>query len=535
MRLKYSNGLLIASVVLLASVALAGAVILDGDAFVDDLDNGADVSFNSANSIPGTMITVTAGTGGSISPSSTVVNYGGSQTFTITASQGYVISDVKVDGSSLGAVSTYTFSHVYESHTISATFSALEYTITVTAGTGGSISPSSATVDYGQYQTFNITASYMYEITDVLVDGSSVGAVSTYTFYDVDANHTISATFSIQKFTITTDAGTGGSISPSSATVDYGGSQTFNITASYGYEIADVIVDGSSVGAVSTYTFSNVYYNHTISATFSESQSGYTITATAGTGGSISPSSATVDYGESQTFTITASKGYKISDVKVDGASVGAVSTYTFSYVHDDHTISATFYALSNPKCDITATAGTGGSISPSSQVNYGGDSTFYISAWTGQKIADVKVDGASVGAVLTYTFYDVTEDHTISVTFSIQQFTITVDAGPGGSISPSSVTVNYGESQTFTIIPASGYSLSGVSIDKNTILNNLSQYTFENVTSNHTISVMFVAISESDPPKTYNFWEMLVFFILLIMIIVIFFLYYFFKKSKAV
>ena len=70
----------------------------------------------------------------------------------------------------------------------------------------------------------------------------------------------------------------------------------------------------------------------------------YTITASAGTGGSISPSGSTsVSSGSSQAYTINANSGYKISDVKVDGSSVGALSTYTFSSVTSAHTISVTF------------------------------------------------------------------------------------------------------------------------------------------------------------------------------------------------
>ncbi len=70
----------------------------------------------------------------------------------------------------------------------------------------------------------------------------------------------------------------------------------------------------------------------------------YSIIASAGTGGTISPSgTVTVTSGGSQTFTITANSGYQISDVKVDDVSQGAISTYTFSNVTQDHTISATF------------------------------------------------------------------------------------------------------------------------------------------------------------------------------------------------
>jgi len=70
----------------------------------------------------------------------------------------------------------------------------------------------------------------------------------------------------------------------------------------------------------------------------------YTIKATSGVGGSISPSgTVAVDCGTEQTFTIIPNTGYHIKDVKVDGVSVGAVSTYTFVSITSDHTISATF------------------------------------------------------------------------------------------------------------------------------------------------------------------------------------------------
>ena len=82
----------------------------------------------------------------------------------------------------------------------------------------------------------------------------------------------------------------------------------------------------------------------------------YTITASADTGGSISPSgSLTVTSGGSMTFTITPYSEYKISDVRVDGASVGAGCSYTFSNVTSDHTISAAFEASGH--VSITSTA----------------------------------------------------------------------------------------------------------------------------------------------------------------------------------
>ena len=299
-------------------------------------------------SIGGSVITASAGTGGSITPSGSVtVPNGGSQTFAITPATGYQIASVLVDGGSVGAVASYVFTNVSANHTIAAAFTPITHVITASAGTGGSITPSGAvTVAHGGSLTFAITPATGYQIASVLVDGASVGAVASYVFSSVTANHTIAASFSAITYAITASAGTGGSITPSGAvSVAFGGSQTFTITAAPGYQIASVLVDGASVGTVSTYTFTNVTANHTIAASFSVMQ--YTITASAQTGGSISPSGAVpVAYGGSRTFTIAANTGYQISNVLVDGASVGAVTSYTFSNVTANHTIALQVTAL---------------------------------------------------------------------------------------------------------------------------------------------------------------------------------------------
>jgi aryl-phospho-beta-D-glucosidase BglC (GH1 family) len=74
---------------------------------------------------------------------------------------------------------------------------------------------------------------------------------------------------STTSYTITASAGTGGTITPSgNVSVSAGANRTFTIAASSGYEIAAVTVNGSSVGAVASYTFTNVQRNHTIAASF---------------------------------------------------------------------------------------------------------------------------------------------------------------------------------------------------------------------------------------------------------------------------
>ena len=199
-----------------------------------------------------------------------LVASGSNQNFTITASTGYSISSVVVDGVSQGAISSYTFNNVTTNHTISALFAYNGHTITATAGTGGIITPSGAVpVAAGADQSFTISANAGGAVTNLVVDGVSQGAVTSYTFTNVTANHTIAAAFSYTNYTITATAGTGGLINPAGGVqVGYGSNQLFTVTASPGYAISNVVADGVSQGAISSYTFTNVIADHTIAAMF---------------------------------------------------------------------------------------------------------------------------------------------------------------------------------------------------------------------------------------------------------------------------
>ncbi len=95
---------------------------------------------SSASSVPSFAITSEAGPGGSISPSgSTTVFKGADKEYTIKADKGYLISDVLIDGKSVGAVASYTFTNVNSAHTIKAVFAKVEGLPYYADGRGGNI------------------------------------------------------------------------------------------------------------------------------------------------------------------------------------------------------------------------------------------------------------------------------------------------------------------------------------------------------------------------------------------------------------
>ena len=214
--------------------------------------------------------------------------------------------------------------------------------------------------------------------------------------------------------TITASAGPNGSISPSGVvSVNYGADKTFTIAANDHYHIADVVVDGGSVGTPASYTFTNVTADHTIDATFAIDT--FNITASAGANGSISPSGVvTVDYGSDQTFDITPAAHYHIADVVVDGGSVGTPASYTFTNVTTDHTISASFlrnkpiidsvYPPSGPLgTKVTIKGENFGSTQGSSKVTVGGVEATVVS-WSDTKIVIIIPEGTNGGAVVVTT-----------------------------------------------------------------------------------------------------------------------------------
>ena len=282
---------------------------------------------------------------------------------------------------------------------------------------------------------------------------SVAGAANPITLI-MNSNKVVAATFYLNSFAITASSGTNGTISPSgSVNVNYGASQVFTITPNTGYHIDSVFIDNNYVGNSSPDTIKNVTANHTISAKFAINQ--YSITSSSGSNGTISPSgNVSVNYGGTQAFTITPSTGYHVDSLIVDGINQGQLTSYTFTNVTTNHTISAKFAIIHDT---ITASNGSNGTINPSGAVivNYSANQTFTFTPNTGYYVDSLIVDGVRQTSASSYTFTNITANHTIRVTFS-NQYTITTSVSGGGSIllSPNSPTYSYGASVRLSAKP---------------------------------------------------------------------------------
>ena len=370
--------------------------------------------------------------------------------------------------------------------------------------------------------------------------------------YDEDGNGEPDVTET--QYTVTARVeGEGGSIDPTSKTVNAGEDVEFTIDAEDGYALDTIQVNGKTeytndditAPFEGTWTLENVQEAAEVVVTFGEDENGngvpddkeepeeeqYTVTASSDSEeqGSIDPTEATVDAGDDLPFTIHAEDGCALDYITVNGDVVYSnndpenafTGSWTLEDIREDSEVVAYFGADEDEDgvpdepsyWTIEASAGSGGGIDPEGDVFVpdGGDQRFDFDPDRGYEIDRVRVDGDSERVRSSYTFEEVTENHTIRVTFTetdeggdddndddddggITYLTITATAGEGGSISPDGrVQVAYDRNKSFIIQADEGYELADVLVDGRSV-GAVGRYTFEKVHKNHTITAVFTA-----------------------------------------
>ena len=363
------------------------------------------------------------------------------------------------------------------------------YTISASSGVNGTISPSGTIpVVAGVNKTFNITPSTSsYHIADVAVDGLTVGAVPSYTFTTVNANHTISASFAMNTYTLTVSA-TNGSVTKNPNTPAYNQGTSVQLTAvpNVGYHFTNWSGDASG----STNPMSVVMDgNKNITASFAINT--YTLNVSA-TNGSVTKNPDLSNYNYSTIVQLSAVPNSGFHFLSWSGDTSGSSNPISV-FMNANKNITASF--TSSPLFTINASSGVNGAIVPTGVVNVAQNTNqlFTFTPISHYHISDVLVDGSSIGAPQSYSFTNVTLNHTIAVSFSLNTYSIIASAGANGTISPSgTITVNYGIDTAFTIVPNTGYHISSVFIDGEFSAGAVSTYKFTTVASNHSIAASF-------------------------------------------
>ena len=233
-----------------------------------------------------------------------------------------------------------------------------EFTITAVAHGGGIIDPSGAVkVEEGKDQVFTIRPYEGFEVKEVFVNGESVGAVTEYKFEVVRSDASIEVFFAEKEAVQADKTKLNESIAAAEELLkhaeDYVPEDIQNLM-----EVLEAAKAVAADPAVTQETVDAAQNALDAAMNIAPIQKEFTIMAAAGEGGSITPcGTVKVERGMSQTFAIQPKEGYVISDVLVNGQSVGAVAEYTFCDVNADANITALFQkaAVSADKSQLTA------------------------------------------------------------------------------------------------------------------------------------------------------------------------------------
>lgn len=399
-----------------------------------------------------------ASLGGTITPEGLqVVNHGTDLTYEIVADEGRYISSITIDGQTTeytqaDNVTNYTqlFTSINADHSVSATFAVKHFTITAEVneeanhGTIDGVSSFSGEFSYGSNQTLNFIPEENYQVSDVVVDGQSIGAVASYEFVNINADHNVVVSFAPVQYTLTATSNVPAcTITPATTTVQAGSNVNYTMTVATGYHLLNVIANGEEVSVSgNAFTIANVQEDYEIFANFAPNY--VTVTVEQPAHATITPGTMTYAYGATPSYVIVPEVGYNVTAVHAGNALVNVtynngIGSFTLNPVTADVTVSAT---TAIKTFTITATQAAHGTISPApvQTVNYGGNVTYTITPDDYYEIVDVLVDGTSRGALSTYTFNNVTANHTIEAVFE------------AACMTPSRLTVVYVDTNSATL-----------------------------------------------------------------------------------
>ena len=379
-----------------------------------------------------------------------------------------------------------------------------KFAITATAGEGGTITAETLTegkvdVTEGESATFTITPNSGYEIADVKVDGQSIGKKTSYTFKDVDKDHKIEATFAFANYTAenpfefpttkgtikTLEAEHATTITEACGATEWRCEVNSEDWASNGKYI-------NSLNKTSTGADSVAYaYNAPVAGT-------YKVTVTYRSG-SDTNKLAWSEQGGKITASQVATPNSKVNNVlqaktvefNMVVTTAGA-GTLVFTAPDGDSPQTDKFDIELVKLADEADLTELQTAITNAEAILNAADKDKYSAAAL-VELQELVNAGKQLTTASSQTDVDAKKAEITAKTADIQtQFTITATAGNGGTIAPTGATKVYkGTSKAFTITPNAGYHVDSLTVD-GTAVDVVTEYTFSDVTANHTIAVTF-------------------------------------------
>ena len=408
--------------------------------------------------------------GGTVSGSKTYT-LGSIATLIAAPASGYSFINWTEGNTIVSTNPTYNFA-VGGSSTLTANFSLNSYSVSVTASPASSGTVGGGgTYTYGSTVTLNAAAGNGYNFVNWTENGTPVSTAATYKFA-ADANRTLEATFTLNKYSILASAtpSAGGS-TVGSATYDFGSVATLTATPDTGYSFTGWTENGIFVSSNAIYSF-NVNGNRTLIADFKLKTNTISVTASPAAGGSAG-GTGTYDYGNVITLYAIPKIGFSFVNWTENGILVSTSSTFSF-VINTDRTLVANYTPVTYA---ITAAAlpFEGGSVSGGKTYNYGSVVIITAAPGSGYSFTNWTENGTIVSIDSAYSF-TVEGSKSLTANFSINKHMISITAFPAdaGDLSGGG-TFNYGSLITLNATPFIGYSFinwteNGTQVNTNSI-----------------------------------------------------------------
>lgn len=266
---------------------------------------------------------------GTISTDVSSAKQGDTVTVTATPNEGYELVSITVDGQ---AISGNTFTMPASNVTVSATFRAIEYTITHLGSVNGKLIISATKATVGQTITITTIPNEGYVLQEIKLNGQTFSGTS---FTMPAHNVTIGAIFKAIEYTVTTESVSNGTLSVDVTKATKGTTVTVTATANKGYKLASITVNGS---AISGNTFTMPAGDVTVGATFVAEE--YSITVNTDGNGSATASINVAKIGDVITIAVTPNENYELDKVLVNGSAISGLS---FTMPADNVTVTVSF------------------------------------------------------------------------------------------------------------------------------------------------------------------------------------------------
>ena len=335
------------------------------------------------------------------------------------------------------------------------------YTVTATAGNGGTANASATTVEHGSKVTLTATPNTGYEFVGWYNGETKVSEVANYEFA-VTSNINYTANFKKITYNISVSATEGGTANASATTVEHGSKVTLTATPNTGYEFVGWYNGETKVSEVANYEFA-VTSNINYTANFKKITYNISVSVN-GTNGSAYIGNATttqkeVAYGEQVTLTAAAGVGYHFVSWTKDGDVVeGADAEYTF--VPTGAAAYTANFAINTYEINVSATEG-GTANASATTVEHGSEVTLTATPEEGYEFVGWYNGETKVNEVANFEFA-VTSDINYTANFKKKSYTVAASATEGGTASASAETVEHGSEVTLTAEANEGYEFAG-------------------------------------------------------------------------